>query len=334
MHAQLKISKNEHTGHIRPHEHTSYFVLGVIVLLVGIILVSFSVRTIAAGNPPPQSGSVGLTGSVPTTPPKIAATINASLNGQHFTTSPITVSGTCSPGVLVEIYKNNIFGGSTPCGAAGTYSISVDLLYGQNSLVAQVYDVLNQSGPQSNTVTVYYDSSSPLAAPASSLNFSGSQLLLNTNAVYRGTFPNQVLNVPISVIGGVAPFAINVEWGDSSNKIIPVSDNTTFNAAHTYNKPGTYKITLQATDSKQQVAFLTVAAIVNGQPGVISTSNISYVSKASANKLLVLWPLYAIVVTLVVSFWMGERREKHVLNAAAAPQPSLGITPTYPHPQK
>ena len=186
----------------------------------------------------------------------------------------------------------------------------------------------NQAGPISNPVTVFYDVTPPLTASLSPLNFSGTELILDTNAVYRGTFPGQVLNIPISIVGGVAPFAININWGDSTNEVIPRSNNSTFNASHIYQKAGTYAITLQASDSQQQVAFLTVAAIVNGQPGVISASNIALTQKPPENELLVLWPLYAIVATLVVSFWVGEQREKRILATSMAQQNlTIGMTP-------
>jgi len=325
MYGPLKISQHKHSGRLRPHEHTSYIPLACLVLIVGLVLVVFSVSTFAA-SPPPQSDSVSLTGTVPGVPPKIAATITSPVDQQHFSTSPITISGTCPSGTLVEVYKNDIFAGSAVCDNKGTYSLQVDLLYGQNSLTAQVYDDLNQAGPVSKTVNVFYDAVPPANAPLSLLNFSGTQLLLDTNAVYRGTFPGQLLNVPVTIIGGTEPFAVNVEWGDSSNQVIPRGDNTVFNASHTYQKPGIYQITLQATDSQQRVAFLTVAAIVNGQPSTVLTAA-GTGSKPATKKLLVLWPLYAIAATLVISFWMGERREKHILTVAAIQNPPLGPIP-------
>jgi hypothetical protein len=32
------------------------------------------------------------------------------------------------------------------------------------------------------------------------------------------------------------------------------------------------------------------------------------------NKLLVLWPLYTTILAVVISFWLGERREKKILS--------------------
>jgi len=281
------------------------------MLVVGAAL---TIGTVSA-SPGPQAGSVGLTGEMPGPAPTIAATIDSPTNGQHFTTSPVTVSGTCPKDTLVELYKNNIFAGSTTCSTSGnnstkgTYSLSVDLLIGKNVLVARVYNALNEPGPDSNTVTVYYDIVPPQGASIAPLNFGSSQLLLDTNAVFRGTFPGQKMTMPIQVLGGTEPYAVNVQWGDSSNKIVPRNNNLIFNVDHTYNAPGTYQITLQGSDSQGRVAFLTVAAIVNGQPAAAANTN----SNNKTNKLLMLWPLYTSAVAMLVSFWLGERREKRVI---------------------
>jgi hypothetical protein len=320
-----KLSSLQHSGRLRPHEHTSYLPLAFMVLVVGVVLAGFSILSASyasAAHPDPQDGSIGLTGTVPATPPKVAATITSPRSGQHISVSPVTISGTCPAGTLVEIYKNSIFAGSTPCGDSGKYSIDVDLLYGQNTITAQVYDSLNQGGPPSDPIILFNDTVPPQSAALDGLNFSGTQLILSTNAVYRGTFPGQTLDVPVTIIGGTAPYAVNVVWGDSNNKIIPRSDNSVFNASHIYDKPGTYKITLAGTDSKQQVAFLTVAAIVNGQPaGTVAGVNSSGGKKTLMNKLLVLWPLYAVTATMVASFWMGEHREKKILDGGAGTTP-------------
>lgn len=313
MRRWFKLSHHHHSGRLKPHEHTSYLPLGVLLLLVGLALTAF---TAAAATPydGPEAGSIGLTGIMPGKPPTVAATINKPSQGQRFTETPVTVSGTCPAETLVEIYKNDIFAGSTVCAAAGTYSLDIDLMNGQNILIARVYDALNQAGPDSNAVTAFYDGLPPQADPLNSLEFGGSQLLLNTDAIFRGVFPNKDMAVPIDILGGTPPYAVNVQWGDSTNKVIPRNDNTTFSAVHAYAKPGTYQVSLQATDATGRVAFLTVAAIVNGQPPVAtSTTSTGSSTNAVAAQLLTLWPLYAIAVTSVVSFWIGERREKQVL---------------------
>lgn len=310
MYSKLKILHNKHTGRLRPHEHTSYLPLMALVVFTGLVLAFFSAASFASASPGPQGGSVALSGIMPANPPTTAATIASPANGQHFTTSPITVSGTCPDQTLVVIYKNDIFGGSAPC-VDGSFSLKVDLLIGQNTLIARVYDALNQAGPDSAAVTVFYDALPAQGAPLSPLNLPEKQLLLNTDAVYRGIFPGQALNVPITIIGGTTPFAVNVEWGDGTSTIIPRGDNATFNASHTYKKPGTYIISIQATDSAQRIAFLQVTAIVNGVPETIAST--STAATTPTNQILVLWPLFAIAVSVVTSFWLGEQREKRLL---------------------
>lgn len=306
---KTKIIHHKHSGKLRPHEYTSYGPLAVLLVVVGIVLTIVT----ASADSGPGSGSIGLTGTMPGVPPKVAATITTPTNQQHFSVSPVTVSGTCPKNTLVELYKNDIFAGSTTCNDSGNYSLNVDMLIGKNTLIARVYDALNQPGPDSNAVTIYYDALPTQTAGITSLNLGGAQLLLNTDAVYRGVFPGQPLNISISIIGGTAPYAVNIQWGDSTNKIIPRNDNLTFTASHTYSKPGTYQITLQADDGQSRVAYITVAAIVNGQPAVALTAS---ATTSKMNKLLALWPLYTAIVAMVISFWLGERREKHVITSA------------------
>ena len=308
---KLSLIHHRHSGKLRPHEHTSYLPLGILLLVVGLLL---GVYTSYAASPGPESGSVGLTGIVPGKPPTVAPTIDTPRSGERFSTTPVAVTGSCPKGTLVEVFKNNIFAGSIPCQNDGRYSMDIDLLIGANILLARVYDDLNQAGPDSNKPTVYYDALPAQAGPLTSLDFGGAQMLLNTDAVFRGVFPNHEMNMPIDILGGTPPYAINVQWGDSSNKVVPRGNNQSFTIGHIYSKPGTYQIRIQGSDANGRVAFMTVAAIVNGQPSALSgDSDGTPVSSGTLTRLLTLWPLYTSVVAIAVSFWLGERREKYVL---------------------
>lgn len=312
MRRWLKLSHHHHSGHLKPHEHTSYLPLGMLLLVVGLALTAYT-ATAATPYDGPEAGSIGLTGIMPGKPPTEAATIRTPTDGQRFSETPVTVSGSCPAETLVELFKNDIFAGSTICTANGTYSLDIDLMNGQNILIARVYDALNQAGPDSNPIVVFYDGLPPQADPLNSLEFGGAQLLLNTDAVFRGVFPEKEMTMPIDIIGGTPPYAVNIQWGDSTNKVIPRNDNVTFNATHVYAKPGIYQVSLQASDATGRVAFLTVAAIVNGQPPVGTITATSKPTNVITAQLLALWPLYAIAVTSVISFWIGERREKQIL---------------------
>lgn len=309
--SKIKISPHHHSGKLRPHEHTSYGLLAVILLIAAFPLTFYTAEA-ATPYTGPEAGSIGLSGTVAGKPPTTAAQITAPPNGQHFATSPATISGTCPKDTLVEVFKNDIFAGSTACTSAGSFTMDVDLLFGQNTLIARVYDALNQAGPDSNKVIVYYDVLPSQASAINSLDFGGTQMLLNTDAVFRGSFPEQEMLMPIDIIGGTPPYAINIQWGDATNKVVSRGDNTTFSVAHAYKKAGTYQITIQGSDGNGRVAFLTVAAIINGQPDVATTATTA--STSTLSKLIVLWPLYTSTVAILVSFWLGERREKSLLS--------------------
>jgi hypothetical protein len=306
----FKLSHPQHTGRLRPHEHTSYLPLGIILLLASFPL---SIYTAGAVSPGPSAGSIGLSGTVPASPPKTGATIKSPASGSHFTTTPVPISGTCQPGTLIELYKNDIFAGSAPCGSDGTYKLEIDLMIGQNKVITKTYDALNQTGPDSEAVTLYYDALPAQSSATTSLYFGGPQLILNTDAVFRGSFPGQSFNVPIDILGGTAPYAINVQWGDNANQVVSRPSNVTFSVAHAYAKAGTYQMSIQATDAAGRVAFLTVASIINGQPAPVTAASVASSGNEAVNILLLLWPLYAGALATVISFWLGERREVHVL---------------------
>ncbi len=307
----FKFCHHRHSGRIAPHEYTSYLPLGILLLVVGLTLGAYTVN--AEDHPAPIAESISVTGVMPAAPPTTAAVIISPVNGQHFSATPVTVTGTCPKNTLVELFKTDIFAGSTPCTSEGTFSVDIDLLVGSNILIARVYDDLNQAGPDSNVVSVYYDALPAQTSPLNLPNLGGSQLLINSDAAFRGVFPNQNLTVPISILGGTAPYAINIQWGDSTNKVIPRDSNVTFNTSHIYTKAGTYKITIQATDANGRVAFLTVTAIVNGQPSTMTATTNGGSKTSTTNTILVLWPLYTAALAAVISFWLGEQREKRVL---------------------
>src|SRR3982751_1352453 len=92
-----------------------------------LFLVSFTPPAAGLGSQQnPQTGAVGLEGTVKSPPPTQAATIAVPGNGATFKSTPITVSGLCKTGLLVKIFSNNIFVGAATC-ANGSYSLQADL---------------------------------------------------------------------------------------------------------------------------------------------------------------------------------------------------------------
>ncbi len=250
-----------------------------------------------------QSGSVGIEGTVSTAPPSQAATISFPVNGARFDGLPITVTGVCSGDVLVKLFKNNVFSGADQC-VDGNFSIVTDLFNGQNDLVARVYDSLDQAGPDSNTVTVFF--TNPAGA--------GTRVSLTSNFSKRGANPGETLNWPIILSGGNGPYAISVDWGDNKTPdLISQQFAGTFNIAHIYDTPGIYNIVIKVTDVNGVSAFLQLVGVGNGslgqdsQAGEKTTENIAVKEK-------ILWQPSVLMIPLLFStFWLGKRYELYVL---------------------
>lgn len=250
----------------------------------------------------PQSGSVGLEGQIPGPPPDQAATINTPVNGQTFSDLPVTVSGTCPAGVIVEIYRNDVFAGSVMCEDNGTFQLQIDLFNGENELLARVRDLLGQLGPDSNLVTVFYDP----AVAQSDRQLPAQQLMLLSNVSFRGAEPGAELSFPIRLVGGSGPYAISITWGDGSSDVISRSDTGNFSIAHTYDAPGVYRIIVKATDDLGSVAFLQLTAIIDGVSGTVEGEE----PPPRVIIKVLLWPLYVLLALLPLAYWLGMRHER------------------------
>lgn len=273
----------------------------VLVLLV----VALPVNVSALGSSQnPQSGSVGLEGTVPGSPPTQAATIGAPKSGQTFTSVPITVSGLCQTDLLIKVFSNNVFVGSTTC-VDGSYSLKVDLFSGQNDLVVRVYDALDQAGPDSNLVTVTY-------SDAQFAEF-GSHVSLSSNYARLGADPNALMKLPLIISGGKAPYALSIDWGDGNGADLQsVSFPGVVNVTHSYKQAGVYTIVAKATDANATSAYLQVVGVANGAiNGSLSTGTSS---STTVTKTTVLWqPFLLLLPLLLVSFWLGQRHELYMI---------------------
>jgi hypothetical protein len=161
------------------------FVIAALFLILG-------ANPVSAQSDPEQSDSVGLTGTISAPPPTQGATITVPSPGQSFTEGPIPVRGLCPSGLLIKLFKNNVFAGSVQC-ENGSFEISIDLFTGTNELVARVFDDLDQPGPDSNVVSVQF---------VDPRQGAGTRVSVTSNFAKRGANPGQTLTWPIIISGG------------------------------------------------------------------------------------------------------------------------------------
>jgi hypothetical protein len=258
---------------------------------------------------------------VPGPRPTQPAIITKPTTGQSFETNPVDVEGTCGAGNLIKVFKNGILAGSVICQSNGRFSLKIDLVVGKNDLTALPYNTLDQEGPAGNTVTV------TLNVPPGGFGFS-TELILQSVNYYRGIKPGEEVTWPIEIVGGQAPYAVSIDWGDGTTDLLTRLAPGPFTVKHVYKYPskgymGAYPLIIRATDSAGHSAYLQLTTIVNDPAGKNGAGGSGDGSGSgdgdgTLNKLLVIWPLWIVLLLMVISFWLGERREKHIMEKRLA----------------
>lgn len=278
--------------------------------IVGIYLLALIVfgHSVSALNPiptpDPKPGSYGLEATKTQAPPKQGATISTPGSGSSYSTSPITVTGICPNGLLVEVYDNNVMVGSVMC-SGGSFTLQVSLFAGTNELSAMVYDDLGQAGPKSNIVTVTYTDTRFTAF---------GQLVTLTSSYGRRSAPaGSQLTWPLQLSGGTGPYAFSIDWGDGSKpELKSQAFSGVVDIAHVYKKAGIYQINITVTDVNGVSAFLQLVAVSSGKVDG-QTSNATAQNDNSKNKQFVtkiLWtPTIVALFLLIPSYWLGRRSQ-------------------------
>lgn len=308
-----RYSHHRHTGRIVHHRETSYALLTFLTMAVGVLLASFSWSTSAAIGDTSGGGEYAVAAVVPGPRPAKPAIITSPANGQTFSTNPVTVEGTCPAKALVKIFTNKILVGSVICDAGGRFKVPVDLVIGKNDLTALPYNTLDQEGPESPTVTV------TLNQPPGGLGFSSEMHLQSVN-FYRGSMPGQKVTWPIEIVGGQAPYAVSVDWGDGTSEVLTRLAPGPFTVEHTYQKVGGYlgsfPLIIRAADAAGHTGYLQLTTIVNAAKAGVTTS--AAATAVSTVKWLVIWPLWVVLLLMIIAFWLGERREKKIMEQRMA----------------
>lgn len=234
------------------------------------------------------NGNVVVSGLVAGPPPSMPPTINSPSTGATFDKKNIEVRGECVSGLVVKMFRNNIFAGSALCDNAGMYSLNVDLFVARNDFFAQQYDAADQASPKSNTVIIYYippssrpgtppdqppsntpprpdenvpPGSSPGSPPPAVANF---QLVIDYDYTLKGVFVGEPFRLPISFGGGAPPYAISIEWGDGETSLFSRQDAQKLTAEHTYKEAGFKTVVIRVSDARGEKAFLQFIVLVNG----------------------------------------------------------------------
>ena len=313
-----------------PVRYTSYAIL--FFLLASISFLLFFTRQHIAEADITQSGSINLSGVVPGPPPSTPATISEPADNKHVTEASLTVAGSCTPGLIVEIWRNNAVSGSTICDGSGQYNITITLLPGENKLRARISDSLGQYGPDSQTISVFYDvpSIEEIIADADTKitreqaiklqdTLTKHPLILFSSSIHTGFYIGGKSKLPYEINGGQPAYAIAIEWNDGSkNTLASHGKEGDYIASHTYTKAGQYQVIITATDQLGTQATFQTILIVNGDKEMVegavqgnckinNTAPNCPVNSQLLQHIDQAWPAVAGATLMAGSFWLGER---------------------------
>jgi hypothetical protein len=351
----VSTSPHPHTGRSLHPRHTSHGALLLALLFTGVILFT-NLGTLRA---------YGITGSGTTTisvtvsgqAPSIGADITYPTTDTMTNSPEIQVTGTCPSTLLVAIYNNGIFAGSSTCDNSGSYAITVQLQVGTNQLQAQDYDGLNQPGPATAQVEITREAVpvpvvtqvataptdiapaavAPIVTPAPQpdvnpcFDTSKTDALNPTtptiiaNCIQRSVYTGDTVTVPIRVTGGTKPYALLITWGDGTTQLETVLDTNYHNYTHIYKTAGIIGVSLKTTDANGITSYLQTVVQVSGTSTAPVNSTSSFVSGLSSIWTEAPVPLYWAAVTLVLGFWVGDIFQRIFVKDVTKPRK---ITPT------
>ncbi len=304
----------------------------MVILLAGVLIAGWTYEVIA---------DTIISSTIEAPSLQSGATITSPADGSATSTSPITVSGACPLNSYVKLYRNSGFSGVAWCTEAQTWQIVTDLFNGQNALLAQDYNATDEPGPTTAGIDVTYNpiissstnsssSSSSVSSPSSPSSprtttkapteTTNLPLLVISDFHYQTFSVNGNFSWSISIKGGRPPYDVLIDWGDKSTSSLPIPTDPTISIRHHYQSTGYFPIIVRSTDSTGASATLQLAALIQ-RPGTgifnptVSTPKASQGSGLSGfleNTKKWLWlaaPVYAVVVLMLISFWLGERTE-------------------------
>lgn len=296
---RLQLVHRAHTGQLLDKSHTSYPLVALLLLMVGVLLLSATLKV--------RAEDVVVTATSKGPLPIQRAVILKPAQDERFGVPNIPVSGTCEPNYFVNLYRNDLFSGSGVCSPTGTFLVTTDLFPGRNDLRIRTSNAAGEEGPPSVVTAVFYDT------PGGT---SGQPYYLTTDYFFRAAYAGREIDWTFGIVGGDAPYTVYASWGDGATEVLPTVATQSFALSHVYDslqdKRQYFTITLRVVDRSGREASLQLFAAMNDPLFTTVTATNGPLSFMGDGLLGVVWSAYGIVVLMGVCFWLGERRGESI----------------------
>ncbi|MGB4759158.1 MAG: hypothetical protein WBP26_03805 [Candidatus Saccharimonadales bacterium] len=317
MHQLLKLQHHTHTGKRLAHHHTSWRALFLILVVFGGLVVGMTERAVA--------DTLVIKGKIPAPPVTQAAVITAPPTGIVALQPGVTVAGTCQYSAhplthIVEVYSNGVLLGTTICAVGGNFSVTSELLAGDNTLIARTVNITDDYGPDSAPVVVNYPFPGRAGEPSTRTTPGTSQygevpvvvkqpgsMQLVSKSGYVVYGPGKAAEWMGSIQGGRGPFLYEINWGDGTIDKRTVDDRSEQSFMHMYTAFDSYIITVTVTDANKATVTRTFAAVTP----FLGSGNTSMVSVPFwGSNTSIVWGVYGaylLLIALVGLAWYDAR---------------------------
>lgn len=331
MHKLLKLQHHQHSGKLLPHHHTSYRALGLLLGLLG-----FALLGLHQGVSAEQTLFVKAKISAPY--PTMPAVISTPQSGFISKESVVVLTGVCqtaTPANVVVVSDNDNPVGSVPCQDNGTFRIAVTLTEGAHTLLAQIYNFTEDAGPASTPIQVMYTPPLPpqpaptifTARPATPTTPTATPLEIRSSKPAYSFGPHSPVVWVGSILGGQAPYAVSIDWGDQTSSAYTVHDATEKSFRHNYDTMEAFTITITVRDAVGGTATKSFAATTAYKPSTTSTETpsgiqFSFPSLWEDKNMLRIYSAYALTAVVVGLIWFDARhiRPFHLATQRAGPR--------------
>ncbi len=322
LHRHLHLQHRSHTGHVLHHRHTSYRSLALVLGLAGAFIAGLNILASVTAD------SLYVYARNPAPIPTSAAVITDPTDNAVLHSSPVTVSGTCpviTPRVIVVILVDGQETSSVACDASYTFSVPVDLSYGDHTLIARIYTITNDRGPDSTPVHVHYPAppapptpssprlpstltaprGTPTNTPGGSSN--GQRLVIISRQPFIVYGPSKDAVWIGHISGGTPPYHLHINWGDNKSDNYSVDGSEQY-FHHHYRIAQAYIEILSATDKVGARATSYIAAVTPYRAPVIAGPLSTPGSPWGGSTMLGIYGLYLLLLAFFGYLWV--RRHK------------------------
>lgn len=196
--------------------------------------------------------------------------------------------------------------GSSVCSPTGVFSVLATLPPGDHYVIPKITTITDDPGPTGTAVLMSYQppkliptSANIQLPPIEALDLKSSQSFVTYT-------PNEPVGLKISIGKGVGPYTVSVNWGDGNIDVFTFESSGEQLLEHVYQTNIPLKIVINATDSLNQTAQISIAATSLSRyygSGNLRLDN-SFVGTVSGSTFRLVWLVYGLTVLVAVGFWL------------------------------